>query len=75
MNGLADKQMKQAQTKLGEASQGGEPQEKKEKLADALEKEEEALDELADLQYKVNKDLDNLQALTLSQRLRKISQE
>ncbi|MCH2381959.1 MAG: hypothetical protein MK290_04515 [Pedosphaera sp.] len=75
MNELADQQMKQAQTKLGEASQGGEPQEKKEKLADALEKEEEALDELADLQDKVNKDLDNLQALTLSQRLRKISKE
>ena len=41
---------------------------------DQLE-EEEALDELADLQEKVNKDLDNLQALTLSQRLRKISKE
>ena len=75
MNELADQQMKQAQSKLGEAQQGGEPQEKKEKLADALEEEEEALDELADLQDKVNKDLDNLQALTLSQRLRKISKE
>ncbi|MEC8973227.1 MAG: hypothetical protein VX509_04860, partial [Verrucomicrobiota bacterium] len=75
MNELADQQMKQAQSKLGEAQQGGEPQEKKEKLADALEEEEEALDELADLQDKVNKDLANLQALTLSQRLRKISKE
>ena len=75
MNELADQQMKQAQSKLGEAQQGGEPEEKKEKLADALEEEEEALDELADLQDKVNKDLDNLQALTLSQRLRKISKE
>jgi len=75
MKELADQQMKQAQSKLGEASQGGEPQEKKEKLADALEEEEEALDELADLQDKVNKDLDNLQALTLAQRLRKVSKE
>ncbi len=75
MNELADQQMKQAQSKLGQAAQGGEPQEKKENLADALEKEEEALDELADLQDKVNKDLDNLQALTLAQRLRKISKE
>ena len=75
MNELADQQMKQAQSKLGEAQQGGDPQEKKEKLADALEEEEDALDELADLQDKVNKDLDNLQALTLSQRLRKVSKE
>ena len=75
MNELADQQMKQAQSKLGEAQQGGDPQEKKEKLADALEEEEDALDELADLQDKVNKDLDNLQALTLSQRLRKVGKE
>ena len=75
MNELADQQMKQAQSKLGQAAEGGEPQEKKENLAEALEKEEEALDELADLQDKVNKDLDNLQALTLAQRLRKISKE
>jgi len=75
MNELADQQMKQAQSKLGQAAEGGEPQEKKENLAEALEEEEEALDELADLQDKVNKDLDNLQALTLAQRLRKISKE
>ena len=75
MSELADQQMKQAQSKLGEAQQGGDPQEKKEKLADALEEEEDALDELADLQDKVNKDLDNLQALTLSQRLRKVGKE
>jgi len=56
MNELADQQMKQAQSKLGEAQQGGEPQEKKEKLADALEEEEEALDELADLQDKLTPD-------------------
>ena len=75
MNELADQQMKQAQSKLGQAAQESQPQEKKENLADALEDEEEALDELADLQDKVNKDLDNLQALTLAQRLRKLSKE
>ncbi|MBC8245767.1 MAG: hypothetical protein H8E20_15425 [Verrucomicrobia bacterium] len=75
MNELADQQMKQAESKLGQAQQSSEPQEKKENLADALEEEEEALDELADLQDKVNSDLDNLQALTLAQRLRKISKE
>ena len=75
MNELADQQMKQAQSKLGQAAQESQPQEKKENLADALEEEEEARDELADLQDKVNKDLDNLQALTLAQRLRKLSKE
>ena len=75
MNELADQQMKQAQSKLGQAAQESQPQDKKENLADALEEEEEALDELADLQDKVNKDLDNLQALTLAQRLRKLGKE
>lgn len=75
MNELADQQMKAAQSKLGQASQEGPPDKKKENLAEALEEEEEALDELADLQDKVNKDLDNLQALTLAQRLRKLSKE
>ena len=42
MNELADQQMKQAQSKLGQAAQESQPQEKKENLADALEEEEEA---------------------------------
>ena len=75
MDELSDQQMKAAQSKLGQASQEKQPDKKKENLADALEEEEEALDELADLQDKVNKDLDNLQALTLAQRLRKLSKE
>ena len=75
MDELADQQMKAAQSKLGQASQEGQADKKKEKLAEALEDEEEALEELADLQEKVNKDLDNLQALTLAQRLRKLSKE
>ena len=75
MDELADQQMKAAQSKLGQASQEEQPDKKKETLAEALEDEEEALEELADLQEKVNKDLDNLQALTLAQRLRKLSKE
>ena len=75
MNELADQQMKQAESKLGEAQKSSEPQDKKDNLAEALEEEQDALDELADLQDKINSDLDNLQAMTLAQRLRKVSKE
>ncbi len=45
------------------------------KLADALQQAEDILKELAKMQGKANQHLDNLQALTLAQRLRKVGGE
>lgn len=68
MNSLAQGQMQQAASQLQTASNSSQsaPQE----LEQALQTEEEILERLASLRETVNEDLDNLQALTLSQRLR-----
>jgi hypothetical protein len=50
---------------------GAQPQE----MADALQEAEDILQELAKMQSKANQHLDNLQALTLAQRLRKVGGE
>jgi len=63
----ASKDLDSAQKNAGDAGA------KEKNLAEARQKEEEILKELEKLQGKVNKGLDDLQALTLAQRLRRIS--
>jgi hypothetical protein len=70
MQELAEGKMQQAAESLKSAQQN--PEARPEKLAQAAQKEQEILDALEELQRKVNTGLDDLQALTLAQRLRKI---
>ena len=73
MRQLSQKQMPAAANAMQAAQQnsGAKPQE----MADAMEKAEDILQELAKLQSKANQHLDNLQAMTLAQRLRKVGSE
>ncbi len=73
MQDLSRGEMKQAAESLKSAQKNtpSRPQD----MADALRKEEEALAALEQMQQKVNKELDQLQALTLAQRLRKVGAE
>jgi hypothetical protein len=71
MQQLANQQMQQAADALQSAQQN--PGSRPEDLAEALQKEEEALDALARMQKQTSERLDDLQALTLAQRLRKIA--
>ena len=74
MQKLSQENMQSASKDLDSAQKNAANADAKEKnLADARQKEEEALKELEKLQGKVNKGLDDLQALTLAQRLRRIS--
>jgi hypothetical protein len=73
MQELAQGKMQEAAQSLKSAQQNAKS--RPEDLAKALEKEEEALQDLERLQKKVNQGLDDLQALTLAQRLRKIGTE
>lgn len=76
MQKLAQEEMKQASQSLQEASKNQQNQEAREqKLAEAGEKQDEVLQKLQEMQEKVNKGLDDLQALTLAQRLRKLAGE
>jgi hypothetical protein len=69
MSKLSEGEMKQASKSL----QAAQKKEKREQnLADAAQKESEAVKALQELQKKVNKELDDLQALTLAQRLREL---
>jgi hypothetical protein len=73
MRQLSQKKMPSAANAMQAAQQnsGAQPQE----MADALQQAEDILQELAKLQSKANQHLDNLQALTLAQRLRKVGGE
>jgi hypothetical protein len=74
MQQLSQQQMKQAGQNLKSAQQNSNsPKSQQKNLADAKQQEKEALDELQKIQGKVNKGLDDLQALSLSERLRKLS--
>ncbi|MDB6029473.1 MAG: hypothetical protein JWM68_5696, partial [Verrucomicrobiales bacterium] len=74
MQELSQKGMQAAAEDLNAAQQNAAKQNAKEKnLADARKKEEDVLKQLEKIQGKVNKGLDDLQALTLAQRLRKVS--
>lgn len=71
MRELSEGQMQQAADALQRARQQQES--RSENLAQARQKEQETLEALEDLQRRINKGLDDLQALTLAQRLRKIA--
>jgi hypothetical protein len=70
MQDVAQGQMKQASQSLSAAQQNA--QARAQNVGDALEQEEAALAALEQLQKQVNQNLDQLQALTLAQRLRKL---
>lgn len=70
MDQLSRQQMKEAQQSLSDAQK--QPQSREKELSEALQKEKEALEMLSQMQQNVNKGLDQLQALTLAQRLRKL---
>ncbi len=74
MKSLAQGEMKDAQQSLQKAQESGTPQERAEEATKARAAEEKALEKLQALQKKMNDGLDNLQALTLSQRLKKLSE-
>jgi len=74
MKSLAQGEMKDAQQSLQKAQESSTPQERAEEATKARAAEEKALEKLQALQKKMNDGLDNLQALTLSQRLKKLSE-
>lgn len=71
MQELAQGPMQQAAGALNQAQQARAA--RGEHVAEALQQEQQALEALAGLQQQVNQNLDQLQALTLAQRLRKLS--
>jgi hypothetical protein len=73
MQGLTQDKMPQAAESMKAAQQN--PKSREQSLAKALEKEEEILEALQKMQQMVNKKLDDLQAMTLAQRLRKVGTE
>ncbi len=73
MRQLSQNKMPAAANSMQSAQKSSEPQ--KQDLADALQQAEDILQELAKMQSKANQHLDNLQALTLAQRLRKVGGE
>ena len=73
MQELAEGKMKDAANALKSAKQNQES--KQENVAKAQEKTEEILEDLQEMQQAFNQGLDDLQALTLAQRLRKASSE
>jgi Asp-tRNA(Asn)/Glu-tRNA(Gln) amidotransferase C subunit len=68
MKEISEQEMSDAKQSLQKAQQSSE--DRKDKLAKALEDIEKALEKLAKMQEKMNEGLDNLEALTLAQRLR-----
>jgi hypothetical protein len=72
MENLSQKEMKAAEENLKSARQNSDSESRKKELAEAMKKEQEILEALQKMQGKVNKDLDDLQALTLAERLRKV---
>lgn len=75
MQALSQGKMSEAGENLKSAQQqSGDPKQRQEQLALAEKKIQEILEELEQLQDKVNQGLDDLQALTLSERLRKLAE-
>jgi len=74
MKSLAAGEMKDAQQSLQKAQESSDAKDRAEEATKARDAEEKALDKLQALQKKMNDGLDNLQALTLSQRLKKLSE-
>ena len=73
MKQLSEQQMQEAAKSLKNAQQKGEA--RAQNLDQAQKKEEEILQALSEMQKNVNQGLDQLQALTLAQRLRKLGSE
>ncbi|MEK7684445.1 MAG: hypothetical protein AAB466_03370 [Verrucomicrobiota bacterium] len=73
MEQLAQGEMQQAAASLQSAQQN--PDSRSQKMAEAQTKEEEILKALEQMQQQVNQGLDQLQALTLAERLRKLAKE
>ncbi len=73
MGKLGNEEMKDASKSLESASQASESQGRQENLQQAEAKQDQILQKLQEMQKKANQGLDELQALTLSQRLRKLS--
>ncbi|MHC1766028.1 MAG: hypothetical protein AB9869_17295 [Verrucomicrobiia bacterium] len=71
MQQLSEQPMTEAAEALKSAQESADS--RPEDLAQASQKEQEALEALEDLQRRVNKGLDQMQALTLAQRLRKLA--
>jgi hypothetical protein len=69
---LADNPMKSAAENLQSAEKNSDAQSQKKDLAEARKKEQEALDALQKMQGRANQNLDDLQALTLAERLRRV---
>ncbi len=73
MQDVAKQEMQQAGQQLQSAQQQqADAQQRSQELSKALQSEQQALDKLQKLQEQVNKGLDQLQAQTLAQRLRKL---
>lgn len=70
MRDVSSKSMSKAAKSLQDSKK--QPKERSQKLAEAKEQQEEAIESLEQLQKDVNRGLDDLQALTLAQRLRKL---
>src|SRR5690606_15979341 len=60
---------------LSQASQSQSSPNREQNLAEAAQKQEDIIDKLQQMQKDVNENLDELQALTLAQRLRKVGEE
>jgi hypothetical protein len=67
---LSGDKMQQAAKSMQAARQTSQPQSKE--MADAMQKAQDILNELEKMESKANEHMDDLQALTLSQRLRKV---
>ncbi len=72
---LSQNEMKAAGEKLKSAQKSSSAESRKQDLAEAEKQEQEVLDSLEKMQGKVNQDLDDLQALTLAERLRRVGSQ
>lgn len=70
MQKLAQGEMKESSQSLKSAEQN--PDSRSEDLSQALDQQEDILQSLQEMQRQISQSLDNLQALTLAQRLRKV---
>ena len=73
MQSLAQQKMSEAAKSLNAAKQS--PSSRSQNLADAQKTQEEILDALQEMQSDVNEDLDQMEAMTIAQRLRAIGSE
>ncbi|MGV3773739.1 MAG: hypothetical protein ACO1QB_12615 [Verrucomicrobiales bacterium] len=75
MDKVSEQSMKESAKSMQKAQQAQSKEQKEQSLAESKEKQDEALNALQKMQEKVNEGLDDLQALTLAQRLRNLGSE